>query len=114
VSLDRASPETRRWIKWLRGELSQLDYTDTQVWADFRNSRTGHVIAHLRPSKSHVVSYLKLDSEDDPDLAPARTDWDFPFTFTVRGEGDLAKARDLILRSDERYVGLVEAGRRSR
>lgn len=103
MELDRASAETRKWIDWLRAELSELPYTETPVWADFRNKGTGYVIAHVRKNKSSLVAYLKLEKEDDPDLLPASTGYDFHTTFTVRSEKDLPHAKDLIFRSDTRY-----------
>lgn len=96
MTLVRTSAETARWIRWLRDELPALDYSDTDVWADFRNAARGTVIAHLRPSKSRIVAYLKLRPEVESDLEPARTGWDFPATFTMHRAEDLPRARDLI------------------
>ncbi len=111
MSLDRASTETRRWIDWLRAELSELPYTETPVWADFRDRGTGEVIAHVRKNKSSLVAYLKLEAGDDPDLVPASTDWDFPSNYAMRGANNLPKAKDLILRADEHYRGSGIRGR---
>jgi hypothetical protein len=101
MSLTRASAQTAGWIRWLRGELLSLDYSETEVWADFRNPG-GRVVAHLRPSRSRIVAYLKLQPDDEIDLLPARTGWDFPATFTMHGEGELSRARDLILKAATR------------
>lgn len=109
MSLRRASSATLRLVHRLRDDLTPLlGYSETSsgVWADFTNREKGHKIARLRPSKSHIVAYLKLDREDNPALDAARTDWDFPSTFTIRGESDLPKAMELILLSNERYAAL--------
>jgi predicted HNH restriction endonuclease len=98
--LVRASDTTRAWLRRLREQIPQLDYTEAKYWAAFKAGTSG-AVAQLNPSHGTMRLFLPLDSRSAQDLKPTPSSgtWAkrFQSVFDITSEQDLPRAGQLIV-----------------
>jgi len=105
MTIESASPATQRMLDRIREELASFESYEKKDHAAFKSDSTGRVFAFLNPRKQHIRLFLLLERDEDPILRPGPSTGHYAkwaSVYYIEQEGQLPKARELILRSYER------------
>lgn len=95
-----ASHTTRAWLRRLRDQMPQLNYTEAKYMAAFKAGTSG-AVARLNPSQGRVRLFLPVDSGSEQDLKPTPSTgtWAkrFHSVYDIASEQDLPRAAELII-----------------